>query len=415
MIKKKIIWDSFMSKKIFFIVALLLPLISHGQSSTAYQLSVDYFSISKKNTLFDESKSLSPFFNALKTLQAHPDSAQTVAIVQIGDSHIQADFQTNVTRQRFQQSFGSAGRGLVVPLRLTKTNEPLNYSIRSAESWTNIKCVPFAIPNIGIGGLSLFCTTEASTLTLSTHEKEDSEAWLFKHITAIYNKKSAQIRPVDPTLILSTDSTAPYADHWELTSAVKSIALGISGSRHKEITFYGFNLLNGKNGILYHSIGINGARYDNYASLDLFYEQLPLLTPSLIIVSLGTNEAYNKSLDAAVFYQTIDSTIRHIRQACPQASLLLTTPAEGWLRYRSKYRKPNAQIARISQTIVRYATENQIACWDLFSVTGGPGSAKKWRKYGLIAKDGIHFNAKGYAYIGELLFQAIYNSYLKNK
>jgi hypothetical protein len=37
----------------------------------------------------------------------------------------------------------------------------------------------------------------------------------------------------------------------------------------------------------------------------------------------------------------------------------------------------------VAQTIVAYAREKGIACWDLFTVSGGKGSAKKWYKAGL--------------------------------
>lgn len=58
--------------------------------------------------------------------------SQVVSIVHIGDSHVQAEGNTSRTRRALQLRFGSAGRGLVAPLRLAGTNAPADYSITSA-------------------------------------------------------------------------------------------------------------------------------------------------------------------------------------------------------------------------------------------------------------------------------------------
>ena len=42
---------------------------------------------------------------------------------------------------------------------------------------------------------------------------------------------------------------------------------------------------------------------------------------------------------------------------------------------------------------------------------GGLGSIKKWQDKGLAKSDKIHFTYKGYKLIGDLLFEAIINSY----
>ena len=47
-------------------------------------------------------------------------------------------------------------------------------------------------------------------------------------------------------------------------------------------------------GIIYHNIGVNGAKYSDYNKYPLFFDQLKALQPDLIIVSLGTNESYGK-------------------------------------------------------------------------------------------------------------------------
>lgn len=62
---------------------------------------------------------------------ARTDSAR-VDIVHIGDSHLQADMGTAVSRARLGESYGSAGRALIVPFKLAGTNEPVDYVISSS-------------------------------------------------------------------------------------------------------------------------------------------------------------------------------------------------------------------------------------------------------------------------------------------
>ena len=40
--------------------------------------------------------------------------------------------------------------------------------------------------------------------------------------------------------------------------------------------FYGVSLENNNPGVLYHMIGVNGARYDHFNAADLFWKQLPI-------------------------------------------------------------------------------------------------------------------------------------------
>src|SRR5215216_1585651 len=79
-----------------------------------------------------------------------------INIIHIGDSHIQADYMTDVVRRDFQTDFGNAGRGLIVPLRVAGTNEPANFRTSSANSWKVKRCVTpdYPLP-IGIGGVTI--------------------------------------------------------------------------------------------------------------------------------------------------------------------------------------------------------------------------------------------------------------------
>lgn len=69
---------------------------------------------------------------------------------------------------------------------------------------------------------------------------------------------------------------------------------------------------NGYPGVLYHSVGVTGAMYVNYTD-EAYVRQLALLKPSLLIISLGTNETLRPSLPFGRIWRT-DTCVRFPRQ-----------------------------------------------------------------------------------------------------
>ncbi|MCD7849073.1 MAG: hypothetical protein LUH63_04650 [Parabacteroides sp.] len=62
---------------------------------------------------------------------------------------------------------------------------------------------------------------------------------------------------------------------------------------------------------------------------------------------------------------------------------------------------------------MKVAGEEGLACWDLFTATGGKSSCTKWYKERLMGRDRIHFTKEGYREQGTLLYRALMQT--KNK
>ena len=65
-----------------------------------------------------------------------------------------------------------------------------------------------------------------------------------------------------------------------------------------------------------------------------------------------------------------------------------------------------------SSYLKKFAAFNNVAFYDYYPVSGGVRSMKKWSKNGLSAKDMCHLSGAGYKIKGQLLVNAILNSYL---
>jgi hypothetical protein len=157
-------------------------------------------------------------------------------------------------------------------------------------------------------------------------------------------------------------------------------------------------------GVCYYIAGANGAEYATFNQKYEFFKETALLQPDLVIISMGTNEAFG-NLDQKIFENNIDAFVSQIRYYNPAAEILITTPGDALKRKR--YLNPN--IGKAVSILVNYATASNIAVWDLNSIMGGYGSMKKWFTAGLSQNDRIHFSREGYYIQGLLLFNALMN------
>jgi lysophospholipase L1-like esterase len=376
----------------------------------------------------DLTNSLQPFINALKELREGKDTV--INIIHLGDSHIQAGYLSGQTMRMLQTSFGNAGRGWIAPFRLAKANEPSDYFISSnIKEWIAGRCVQ-SKPKCpwGIGGIGI--QTNASKIDFNLIIAPNNGAGYSFNKVLLYRDRHAM--PMAPSGHYP-DSVATLSrgeelcenivvDTFLITNPLDTFRLNsvdvnndsIETNKTQGNRYYGFMLTNGSPGILYHSIGVNGARYVDYTNRS-YVRQLALLEPSLLIVSLGTNESYGRNFSKAQFSSQVDDFIRLVKEELPETALLITTPAESYKRtYKNKkrYYVRNDNISLVADAISAYTREQGLACLDLFSITGGYNSCKKWFEADMFGRDRIHFSQKGYGEQGVLLYKALVRSYI---
>jgi hypothetical protein len=179
----------------------------------------------------------------------------------------------------------------------------------------------------------------------------------------------------------------------------------------QEFSLFGVSLENDSPGVLYHMAGVNGAQYASFLNCNMFTHQLHHLDPQLVILSLGTNEGFDRLYNGDDFRKNVQMLIDRIREVSPQASILITMPGESLL----KRRYPIKRHIAIRQVLYEVAKEKNCAVWDLYQLMGGVGSMKRWKMKGLSSKDMVHYNAAGYRLQGELLYTALMNYYETRK
>lgn len=377
----------------------------------------------------DSTGSLDDFFNELTALRNRKDT--TITIVHLGDSHIQAGFYSGRTMRLMQEQFGNAGRGWIAPFKLSKTNEPDDYFISSViREWTTGRCIQNTRKTpIGVGGIGIRTVSPSANLDVVI-APNNGAGYQFNQAILFRSEESMPLLPagtlkdsVEVALAAETCVMGVLADTFRVACLTDTLQL--HSTRRKrgsdkllpassfDNVYFGFNLTNGGSGLLYHSIGVNGAMFVNYTD-ELYVQQLALLQPSLLIISLGTNETFGRRFNSAEFTGQIESFVALVKRYLPNTTLLFTTPPECYKRvYVNKKRTyvRNENTERAAKAIVAYAAKEGIACWDLFAATGGKSSSRKWLDKKLMGRDRVHFNKEGYYEQGILLYTALMRRY----
>lgn len=347
-------------------------------------------------------QSLKGFFEELSDLSSARDK-KVVSIVHIGDSHIQANYITGMVRNLFQDDFGNAGRGLVFPYRLANSYGPNDVKFNYVGKWDycSIK-KDFESNKIGMVGYSAIPQPN-SELSIKVSEKG---SLTFNKITIL--DEFGTLLPISDSNVIS----------WERINNQTFIASEnlISEIRFKSThsikikpNIQGVILTNDSSGILYHSMGVNGATVSQYLRSSNFQNQMVDLDAKLTVISFGTNDCYTYSSKfcSSCVKEDYQKMIQRIRKQDPDMAILITTPSDHFFRRRYS----NKNLVKLRSVLYEIVDEENVALWDLYQIMGGKNSILDWQKASLARRDLIHFTKEGYEKQGDLLYRALMYHY----
>ena len=339
-----------------------------------------------------------------------------LSVLHIGDSHIQGGMLSEALRQTLQSKYGNGGRGLIAPLKLAGTNQPADYSFTAANrAWKATKLTSHKRrEGASLTGIAVAFASPALSLNIGVNNIDDS----FSSVTLLHAPAKGNIsaNSTEMSITKTGNDSLSYATTFALSSACQQLPLyNLSGISE----LWGAILHNNRSGVVLHSIGNNGACYQHYNQLDSFAARTAVFAPDLIIISLGTNEAFGNCKDPNAIKNEIHRLVSALQKSNPEAAILLTTPMEcdrlqrsrrGRRRRRTVF-TTNTNCLTVRNIIMQYGAENSNAVWDLYTVAGGKGSAAKWVANSLLAKrDHVHCSAEGYRLQGKLLAEALIQS-----
>jgi len=414
-------------------------------------------------------KVLKDFFQKLEENENQKN--QKINIVHIGDSHIQGDLMTNEIRKNLQQKFGNAGRGLVFPYQLAKTNGSYNERFKSNRVWESYRNIyPFKNNPVGLSGIGLWRDYGGFVMEMNIKDP----AYKFNTIKIITPKNqnmfdlavSSKINSIQTTerkvithKIKKGEVLGTIADKYNVSvteikrdnrlksnniRAGRTLKISTNETRAKTISMSEFVPLALESDSYTHYYNSDNAlsriflipnkEASNYELNGLVLEKD---APGIIYSGIGVNGAkfsdYNKyplffeqlkalHPDLLVFSLGTNESYDHlnsgsfIKEMREFISNIKAQKIDAPIIIMTPppsllRRKPNTYIDDYTKQIIEIAQKDGFAVWDLYDEFGGMSGIKQLKVQGLIGPDWVHYSKKGYEKQGNLFTQAFLKTY----
>ena len=371
----------------------------------------------------DDSSAINVFFQKWSELWALGQGR--INVLHIGGSHVQADMFSNRIRRnmdKLNRDF-QPSRGFLFPFNVAKTNNPTNYKVNYEGEWGAVRNVQKnrQIP-VGVGGIAVYTCDPQAEIYISLNPDEMDCRWNFNFLKLIgYNEDGLDfVKPVlasnDFSYMEAQYDSIDHYYYFDLPGPADSFTVKFLQTDTIPHTFIlnGFLPEKDEEGVVYHSIGVNGASVPSYLESELFEKELKLIAPDLVIFGIGINDASGKDFTEDSFINNYNQLIHTIKRVSPDCAFIFITNNDSFTRLaRRKYRvNRNGLIAQ--RAFYQLAKQHKGGVWDLFAIMGGLSSMQRWENAGLAKADKIHFTRDGYLLIGDLFYNALVDYYIQN-
>lgn len=394
------------SRVILFNIVLMLLFTSFSGRRNELSIFKEVYSCVnyEKNTIgMGTDKYLFSFFNHLdhflKTRMGK------INIVHIGDSHIQGEIFTNTIRAIFEGYFGKGGVGLNFPYNIAKSNGSSSHLFKSKNIWTSNKLTSIdGQKDSGLMGYVI--QTKDSIVRINYSFKK--EPYSFNKIKLFVKNADCNLKFFIDSLNFKNYMIKDDLCEIKLDKPIESFYIELKSPKDSITNFYGYSIENDStNGIIYSSIGVNGAKFSDFIKTPNFWSQLKNIEADCVILSMGTNEAQNNNLD--LFNNNLLTMVKKIKIMYPDAAIIITTPP---ISYYKKI-KLNSNVNLISEIIKKLCLENNISYWDLYCIQEEIDHSVQWKNNKLLRPDLIHYSGDGYMLQANLFISAFQKSWFR--
>ena len=340
----------------------------------------------------------------------------------VGGSHVQADFFSHRLRCNLtaMQPENIGVRGILFPFGMAGTNWNHNYRMDYTGEWKAGRNVQRdADFRFGISGIAATTGDSLASLTLVMNVGLEP-SWQFSRLRLLGYASSDSVKPYavehGDTIYALKDSALPgYVLRFDGLRDSVSIAFRMPAGEHFTLT--GIIPENDLYGISYYSTGINGAAVPTWLRCPDLGRDLALVSPDLVVFAIGVNDAavpYGQ-FDAEAFKAGYRRIISMVENVSPGCAYIFVTNNDTYYKVSRRVKKPNRNAPLVQKAFTELAEEYGGAVWDVFDFMGGLDSSTRWRDAGLMTKDLIHFTRTGYELLGDMLYNALIDDYMKRE
>lgn len=323
--------------------------------------------------------------------------------------------------------FGYSDNGDVIPVLHVDTMEILGKLDSATQSYTFTSPTPIDSVVISFRWLDSLQQAEiAAFITDSLRQDSIAKAAAIADslrrdsIAKVYASKKGPVE-IPENVALPLDSmfqdssvidtvTDPKAS--DIVVHIDSAAMEPKSDRPR-FTLTGILTENENPGIIYNTVGINGAKVPSYfeSVCPLFERELSFTKPDLVIFAVGINDANVDYFNEKQFRANYDTLLARIQNVNPNVAVIFETNNDSFRKNKkNRYiQHPNGELAR--KAFYKLAEKHNAGLWDKFAIMGGLGSMAKWEKADLAKKDKVHFKIAGYHLLGDLFYKAFIHAY----
>lgn len=399
-------------KNILFGFVLVSGLFAEAQTSTSSTMKYGFVNYKENHIQFySKDANFHNFHKKLHTLLT--EKKGKVKIMQIGGSHIQAEIWPDQVRKDFLEISDSlnGGRGFVFPFKMAKTWNPKNHQISFTGEWQSFRnSVKKDKEKWGVSGITIRTIDNVSSFQIE-YKHDSLTNYSFNRIKIFHDLDATGFKvkliSENPVKTIENKELGFTEFFLEKPRDTLSVEIRKTSKEQNHFNLYGLSLENDDPGIVYTSIGVNGAKTSSYLRNELFVNQLKVVDPDLVIFCIGINDAYYDNFKPSVYAANYEKLMQWIQSVNPNVEFLFVTNNDSY--YKRKY--PNKRVFKAREVMIELAKKHNAGMWDLFEIMGGLGSVKNWEEKGYAKADKIHFTNKGYQLIGDLMFRALMNDY----
>jgi lysophospholipase L1-like esterase len=359
---------------------------------------------------------LGAFYAALRGAEARTG---LVRVLHYGDSAIVVDTITGAMRRRLQARFGDGGHGFVAVGRPWKWYRHLDVRHGCNEVWTlrRVTKPKGTDGRFGLGGISAHTTLAGADAWFATAAKGPvgGRASRFQ-ILYLRQPRGGRLKlELDGQRLAPLDTAGPQVESalHTVTTTDGPHKLAIETGGGGEVRLFGV-ALERERGLVYDSLGINGARVKNLLNFEARHlqEQYRLRPPHLVIINFGTNETDDTPTPGDAYRRGLEAVLARVRQAAPGAScLVMSLPDRANKHGTEGDHGSMVSVPRLVRLQREAAAASGCAFWSTFDAMGGAGSMRRWAAARLGAGDATHLTTKGAELIADLFVRALLADY----
>ncbi len=405
------------------------PSISGNSSETSDQVNsrpaTEPTNACVDGTIEDPTNALDALNAALVRTEQKSPGAIT-RITHYGDSPITNDGITATVRLLLQKQFGDAGHGFMLIDRPWAWYGHQAITFSSGGGWNSDSLLNPQVRDgrFGLGGVAFHASgpgkyARYGTATAGENGRNFSRVDVYYLAQPGGGQFSIGINDAVSETVSTTSEVTHSGFHQARApqAGENSFTVKTTGGN---VRLFGVVLENDGPGVVYDSLGVNGAFAGLLATVmneQHWAEQLQHRQPNLVILNYGTNESQFASDDQMERYdKELRAVVQRVRTALPQASVLIVSPMDRGKRVPGGRVITLPSIPKIVELQRRVARETNCAFLDLFAAMGGDSTMARWhegRKH-LVGGDLTHPTAEGAQTVGTLIYMALlerYNEY----